>query len=87
VVSGAKGPAKLREVIDKTDTVVLLKTYRHADDILAALEELSLTDQAVCISRVGLEGETVVQDVRELKGQPLPYFSMIIIRREGGGLR
>jgi precorrin-2/cobalt-factor-2 C20-methyltransferase len=86
VVSGAKGAAKLREVIDKTDTVVLMKTYRQADDILAALEELGLTDRAVCISRVGLEGETVVQDVRALKGQPLPYFSMIIISKGGGGL-
>jgi precorrin-2/cobalt-factor-2 C20-methyltransferase len=86
VISGAKGAARLREVIDKTDTVVLLKAYRQADDILAALEELGLTDRAICISRVGLEGETVVQDVRALAGQPLPYFSMIIIRKEGRGL-
>ena len=86
MISGAKGAARLREVIDKTDTVVLLKAYRQADDILAALEELGLTDRAICISRVGLEGETVVQDVRALAGQPLPYFSMIIIRKEGRGL-
>jgi len=82
VVSGARGAAKLREVIDRADTVVLLKTYRYTDDILAALEELGLTDRAVCVSRCGLDGETVVQDVRTLKGQPLPYFSMIIVRKE-----
>jgi precorrin-2/cobalt-factor-2 C20-methyltransferase len=82
VVSGARGAAKLREVIDRTDTVVLLKTYRHTDDILAALEELGLMDRAVCVSRCGLDGETVVEDVRALKGRPLPYFSMIIVRKE-----
>jgi precorrin-2/cobalt-factor-2 C20-methyltransferase len=83
VVSGSMGAAKLRKAIDQTDTVVLLKTYRHADDILAALEELGLTDRAVCISRCGLDGETVVQDVRALKGCSLPYLSMIIVRKKG----
>lgn len=84
VVSGALGAAKLRQAVDKTDTVVLLKTYRHADDILTALEELGLLDRAVCISRCGLDGETIVQDLRSLKGQPLPYLSMIIVRKKRG---
>ncbi len=83
VVSGAMGAAKLREVIDKTDNIVLLKTYRHYDDILATLEEMGLTDRAVCISRCGLDGETVVEDLRALKGRPLPYLSMIIIKKKG----
>ena len=82
VVSGAMGAAKLREAVDKTDTVVLLKTYRHADDILGALEELGLTDRAVLVSRCGLDDETVVQDVASLKGRPLPYLSMIIVRKK-----
>ena len=82
VVSGAMGAAKLREAVDKTDTVVLLKTYRHADDILTALEELGLTDRAVLVSRCGLDDETVVQDVASLKGRPLPYLSMIIVRKK-----
>lgn len=86
VVSGARGSANLREVIDKTDNIVLLKTYRHSDDILATLEEMGLTDQAVCISRAGLDGETVVQDLRELKGRSLPYLSMIIIKKKGKSL-
>jgi precorrin-2/cobalt-factor-2 C20-methyltransferase len=82
VVSGAMGAAKLREAVDKTDTVVLLKTYRHADDILTALEELGLTDRAVLVSRCGLDGETIVQDLSSLKGRPLPYLSMIIVRKK-----
>jgi precorrin-2/cobalt-factor-2 C20-methyltransferase len=87
VVSGAMGAAKLQEAVDKTDTVVLLKTYRHADDILAALEELGLTDRAVLVSRCGLDGETVVQDLASLRGRPLPYLSMIIVRRRDKGFR
>lgn len=85
VVSGALGAAKLREAMDITDNIILLKTYRHIDKILAALEEIGLTDQAVLISRCGLEGETVVQDVRSVKGKTLPYLSMIIIKKKGKG--
>ena len=83
VVSGALGGAKLRQVIDRADNIVMLKTYRQFDDIYNTLEDLNLLDCAICISRVGLEGETVVQDVRALKGQALPYLSMIIIKKHG----
>lgn len=85
VVSGALGGAKLREVMDKTDNIVMLKTYRHFDDIYRTLEELNLLDCATCISRCGLEGETVVEDLRSLKGQPMHYLSMIIIKKKGRG--
>ncbi|AEB10067.1 precorrin-2 C(20)-methyltransferase [Desulfobacca acetoxidans] len=83
VVSGALGAAKLREALSVTDTIILLKTYRHIDEILVSLEEMGLTDRAVCISRCGLEGETVVQDIRSLKGQSLPYLSMMVIKKKG----
>ncbi len=85
VVSGARGAARLREVIDTADNIVMLKTYRHFDDIYRALEELNLLDRATCISLCGLEGETVVEDLRHLKGQRLPYLSMIIIKKKGKG--
>ncbi len=85
VVSGARGAARLREVIDTADNIVMLKTYRHFDDIYRALEELNLLDRATCISLCGLEGETVVEDLRRLKGSRLPYLSMIIIKKKGKG--
>jgi len=85
VVSGALGAARLREVIDKSDNIVMLKTYRHFDAIYQALEELNLLDRTTCISRCGLEGETVVEDLRSLKGRSLPYLSMIIIKKKGKG--
>jgi len=85
LVSGALGAAKLREVIDKSDNIVMLKTYRHFEEIYQALEEMDLLDRTTCISRCGLEGETVVENLRELKGRKLPYLSMIIIKKKGRG--
>ncbi len=81
VVSGALGAARLREALARTDTVVILKTYRHFPEIYRTLADLNLLECAVCISRVGLEGETVVRDLRELAGRPLPYLSMIIVKK------
>jgi precorrin-2/cobalt-factor-2 C20-methyltransferase len=85
LVSGALGAARLRQVVDKSDNLILLKTYRHFEEIYQALEELDLLDRATCISRCGLQGETVVQDLRSLKGGSLPYLSMIIIKKKGRG--
>ena len=42
-------------------------------------------DRATFISLSGLKGETVVEDLRELKGRRLPYLSMIIIKKKGRG--
>ncbi|MFZ5450193.1 MAG: precorrin-2 C(20)-methyltransferase [Thermodesulfobacteriota bacterium] len=85
LVSGALGAAKLKEVIDKSDNIVMLKTYRHFDEIYQTLEEKGLLDRTTCISRCGLDGETVVENLRDLKGRALPYLSMIIIKKQGKG--
>jgi precorrin-2/cobalt-factor-2 C20-methyltransferase len=85
LVSGALGAAKLKEIIDKTDNIVMLKTYRHFDEIYQALEDLDLLDRTTCISRCGLEGETIVENLRDLKERQLPYLSMIIIKKQGKG--
>jgi precorrin-2/cobalt-factor-2 C20-methyltransferase len=85
LVSGALGAARLKEIIDKSDNIVMLKTYRHFDEIYQALEEMDLLDRTTCISRCGLDGETVVENLRDLKGRTLPYLSMVIIKKKGKG--
>lgn len=85
LISGAFGGCNLRKIIKTSDNIVMLKTYRHFDDIYSALEELDLLDKSVCVTRCGLDGETVVSDVRSLKGAKLPYLSLIIIKKKGFG--
>lgn len=85
LISGSQGAARLREVVNQSDNIVILKTYRHFEEIYRALEELDLLDRAVCISRCGLDGETVVENLRDFQGQPVPYLSMIIIKKKGKG--
>jgi precorrin-2/cobalt-factor-2 C20-methyltransferase len=85
LVSGAMGAARLKEVIDRSDNIVILKTYRYFGEIYQVLEDMDLLDRTTCISRCGLEGETIVENLRDLKGRELPYLSMVIIKKKGKG--
>ena len=42
-------------------------------------------ERATCIARCGLDGETVVENLRDLPNKKLPYLSMIIIKKQGKG--
>jgi precorrin-2/cobalt-factor-2 C20-methyltransferase len=85
LVSGALGADKLREVIDKSDNIVMLKTYRRFAEIYQVLEERDLLDRTTCIIRCGLDGEAVVENLRDMHDKKLPYLSMIIIKKHGKG--
>ncbi len=83
LISGARGGDNLRKIIDTSENVVMLKTYKHFDDIYRSLEELGLLDCAISISRAGLQGQTTVREVRSLKGQEMPYLSLLLIKKKG----
>ena len=83
LISGAKGGATLRNVIRSSENIVMLKTYKHFADIYDTLEELNLLDRSILVSKLGLEGESVVENFRSLKGKELPYLSLVIIKKTG----
>lgn len=84
LISGARGGEKLRRIMETSENVAMLKTYKHFDDIYDTLEDLNLLDRAICISRCGLKGETVVEDLRSLNGSgKMPYLSLVIIKKKG----
>lgn len=81
VLSGAAGAERLKDAVKTSDTVVVLKVYRHAARILAALEELGLVEHAILVSRCGLDGERIVRDASALRDNSLSYLSLLIVRR------
>ncbi|MBW1646324.1 MAG: precorrin-2 C(20)-methyltransferase [Deltaproteobacteria bacterium] len=64
------------------DTLVLLKTYRRRDAILAALREHGFADQG-CLyaSRLGLPDERQARGYEAIAAEPESYLSLIIARR------
>ncbi len=81
VVSGAMGPRRLREVIDHTDNVVMLKVYRNYREIMDALNELDLTRHAILVSRCGFDGEQIVSNLQDLPDETPPYLSLLLIKK------
>ncbi len=82
VVSGALGPDRLREVLEHTDTVVILKVYRQYRKIMEALKELDMTGRSVLVSQCGLSDEKIVWEPMEnMNGTP-PYLSLMLVRKK-----
>ncbi len=81
VISGAMGAKGLKEIIDHTDSVVILKVYRHFDEIMDTLEHLRLKERAVLISRCGLDDEEILSGSHYDTGFHPPYLSLLILHK------
>jgi precorrin-2/cobalt-factor-2 C20-methyltransferase len=71
----------LEGVLREFDTVVLMKVNKTLDDISHTLERLSLLQKAAYISRLGMEGEVITRDIREITKDDLNYFSILIVKK------
>jgi precorrin-2/cobalt-factor-2 C20-methyltransferase len=84
IISGAKGAGRLKDVIEVSDSVVLMKTYKHLPQILDQIADVGLQDNCCFISRCGLEGEIIEQDFNRLSQFKQPhYLSLMIVKKRG----
>jgi len=83
IISGALGAKKLREVIDHTDRVVMLKVYREYKEIMDVLDQLDLLKGSVLVSRCGLDGERIVRNLKDGIDSAPPYLSLLLISKRG----
>ncbi len=83
VLSGALGGQALRKLAGSVDNIVMLKTYKNFGDITQTLEDLELTEKTVGISRCGLDGEEIIDDIRQFKDSHPPYFTLLIVKPGG----
>ena len=82
VVPAAYGLGHLAALLDTFATVFLLKVHTVIDELLAVLASMRSPVRAVYLERVGTPAERVVMDLESLRGQELPYFSLVMLRRE-----
>lgn len=71
----------IREILEKFDTVVLMKVHRVFDELLQILDEMRLVDNAVYISKAAMEDEQIFKNIMDVKKEDLNYFSIIIIKK------
>ncbi len=82
VVPAAYGLGHLVALLEEFATVFLIKVHVVFDELLAVLASLRHPIKAVYLEQIGTPAERVVTDLESLRGRKLPYFSLVILRRE-----
>jgi precorrin-2/cobalt-factor-2 C20-methyltransferase len=72
---------KLDQALAIADNVVLMKVYKNSGQVIKKLQRQGLSDNAVMISRCGLDDEQVVHNLTDVGEQKLNYLSTILARR------
>ena len=84
VVPAAYGVGQLPSLLDTFATVFLLKVNVVFGQLLDALAQLPQKFRAAYVEQVGTPDERVTEDLESLRGQVLPYFSLVILRKQSG---
>ena len=71
----------IKNFLDKADATVLMKVYKNFPEVVDALKNFGLLDEAILVSRCGLDDEKIISDVAAHKDEPLNYLSTILTRR------
>jgi len=71
----------IKETLEKFDTIVLMKVHRVFGNVVNILIEAGLADNAVYISRAGMDDERIFKNIKDVKESDLNYFSLMIIKK------
>ena len=80
ITSGVADPDRLEEQLNSADNAVILKAYKNFEDIRALLTKLRLADTTVLVSRLGMDEESILMDIKDAPKQP-HYFSLALVKR------
>ena len=81
ILPATYGVSDLVDVLQRFDTVVLMKLGGEMPAILQALEETGLTDRAFLVSKATMAEQRYEPDVRALANEHGGCFTMLIVRR------
>jgi precorrin-2/cobalt-factor-2 C20-methyltransferase len=82
VIPAVYGLERLPTLLDEFATVFLMKVNSVFDQLLDTLRLLPPAVHAVYLEKVGTAEERLVTDLEALRGQKLPYFSLVLLRHE-----
>lgn len=80
ITSGVADPDTLEKQLDAADNAVILKAYKNFEEIREMLERLRLDDKTVLVSRLGMEGESILMDIKDAPKTP-HYFSLALVKK------
>ena len=71
----------IKNFLDKADATVLMKVYKNFPEVVDALKANGMINEAVLVSRCGLDDEKIITDIAAHKNEQLNYLSTILTRR------
>lgn len=80
ILPATYGVHEVEAMLDRFDTVVLLKPKPVMDPLVDLLEKRGLLAHAVFVSKVGTAEEEVERDLRKLRGRKVEYLSLVLVR-------
>jgi len=75
---------KLREQLSQTDAAAIIKLGRHAPKVYDVLRDLDLLDHAHYVEHATMSNQQV-RALRDVDPTEVPYFAMILVRKDGVG--
>ena len=80
ITSGVSDKDRLEAQLDVADNAVILKAYKNFEEIRDTLTRLRLADKTVLVSRLGMEGESILTDIKDAPDKP-HYFSLALVKK------
>ena len=72
---------KILAALKTSDAAVLMKVYKNFSEVVDLLDAESMAENAMLISRCGLDDEKIFENIREHKDDNLNYLSTILTFR------
>ena len=81
VIPATAPKERLEEIMKVASSAVIMKVYRNYPEIVDLLHRNNMTEQAVLVSRAGLNDERIIENLEEHADERLNYLSTILTRR------
>ncbi|HWR38184.1 MAG TPA: precorrin-2 C(20)-methyltransferase [Patescibacteria group bacterium] len=72
---------KLNQAMAVADSLVLMKVYKNFEQVVDKLQQFEMKDNAVMVSKCGLEGEEIIRDFDVVGPSSVNYLSTILTKR------
>ena len=82
IIPATASPEKVEKAMQAADNVVPMKVYKNFEDVADMLDKNEMAEQAVLVSRAGLDDEKIIYDVLAHKKDKLNYLSTILTRKK-----
>ena len=81
VIPATADSEKISGALKNSDATILMKVYKNFEEVSEILDAENFSENAVLVSRCGLEGEKIITDIKSHKTEKLNYLSTILVNK------